>query len=188
MIVSLHNSATPATTTNVISGISARIASANALSSATSFSSFTARKKPSVPGWLLRRCCDHQCCCTGVWSDNFPQKPIAANHRCGSLFFYVFILQHFFHQVNLQEKSTSLIAAIEGGNKLAWEKIFLLHFLTAAIFYWPLCGRWAEKILSFVLCIYLYLIYIIGRSRSGSSSCSSLIAFSATWKPINLCF
>ena len=34
----------------------------------------------------------------------------------------------------------------------------------------------AGKILSFVLCIYLYLIYIIGRSRSGSS----LIAFSAT--------
>ena len=42
-----------------------------------------------------------------------------------------------------------------------------------------LSGR-AGKILSFVLCIYLYLIYIIGRSSSGSSSCSSLIAFSAT--------
>ena len=38
----------------------------------------------------------------------------------------------------------------------------------------------AGKILSFVLCIYLYLIYIIGRSSSGSSSCSSQIAFSAT--------
>ena len=42
----------------------------------------------------------------------------------------------------------------------------------------------AGKILSFVLCIYLYLIYIIGRSSSGSSSCSSQIAFSATWKRI----
>ena len=125
---------------------------------------------------------------TGVWSDKFPPKTYSGEPSLWFALFYVLILQHFSAWVNMQEKSTSLIAAVEGGNKLAWEKIFLLHFLTAAIFYWPLCGRWAEKILSFVLCIYLYLIYIIGRSRSGSSSCSSLIAFSATWKPINWYF
>ena len=32
---------------------------------------------------------------TGVWSRFSPQKPIVASHRCGSLFFYVFIVQHF---------------------------------------------------------------------------------------------
>ena len=69
---------------------------------------------------------------------NIHQKPIVASHRCGSLFFYVFILQHFFHQVNLQEKSTSLIAAVEGGNKLACEKniiIRLMHLSLSYIYY-----------------------------------------------------
>ncbi|MGM9581132.1 MAG: hypothetical protein ACI3U2_07860, partial [Anaerovibrio sp.] len=32
---------------------------------------------------------------TGVWSKFSDQKPIAASHRCGSLFFYAFIVQHF---------------------------------------------------------------------------------------------
>ena len=35
----------------------------------------------------------------------------------------------------MQEKSTSLIAAIEGGNKLALKKIFLLAFFDSSNFY-----------------------------------------------------
>ena len=34
----------------------------------------------------------------------------------------------------MQEKSTSLIAAIEGGNKLALKKIFLLAFFDSSNF------------------------------------------------------
>ena len=53
-------------------------------------------------------------------------------------------------------------------------------FVNFLAIFWQFFSGGAGKILSFVLCIYLYLIYIIGRSSSGSSSCSSQIAFSAT--------
>ena len=73
----------------------------------------------------------------------------------------------------------------------SWVDFLLANVVLCIIMLWNSIGKsfanffaifsvGAGKILSFVLCIYLYLIYIIGRSRSGSSSCSSLIAFSAT--------
>ena len=73
----------------------------------------------------------------------------------------------------------------------SWVDFLLANVVWCIIMLWNSIGKsfanffaifsvGAGKILSFVLCIYLYLIYIIGRSRSGSSSCSSLIAFSAT--------
>ena len=125
---------------------------------------------------------------TGVWSDNFPQKPIAASHRCGSLFFVFLFYSIFQLESTCKKKAPALLPLLRAAISWREKKFFYWHFLTAAIFCWPLCDRWAEKTLSFVSCIYLYLIYIIGRSRSGSSSCSSLIAFSATWKPINWYF
>ena len=73
----------------------------------------------------------------------------------------------------------------------SWVDFLLANVVWCIIMLWNSIGKsfanffaifsvGAGKILSFVLCIYLYLIYIIGRSSSGSSSCSSLIAFSAT--------
>ena len=73
----------------------------------------------------------------------------------------------------------------------SWVDFLLANVVWCIIMLWNSIGKsfanffaifsvGAGKILSFVLCIYLYLIYIIGRSSSGSSSCSSQIAFSAT--------
>ena len=73
----------------------------------------------------------------------------------------------------------------------SWVDFLLANVVWCIIMLWNSIGKsfanffaifsvGAGKILSFVLCIYLYLIIYIGRSRSGSRSGSSLIAFSAT--------
>ena len=69
----------------------------------------------------------------------------------------------------------------------SWGDFLLANVVWCIIMLWNSIGKsfanffaifsvGAGKILSFVLCIYLYLIIYIGRSRSGSS----LISFSAT--------
>ena len=61
----------------------------------------------------------------------------------------------------MQEKSTSLIAAIEGGNKLALKKIFLLAFFDSSNFYTDLFMTDEQKKHYHSSYAFIFILYIL---------------------------
>ena len=129
--------------------------------STTSSSSFTARKKPSVPGWLLRRCCDHQCrphwCMVEL---NIHQKPIAASHRCGSLFFMFSFYSIFFIKSTCKKKAPALLPLLKAA--ISWrEKKYFTAFFDSSNFYTDLFVTDEQKKFYNSSYTFIFILYIL---------------------------